>query len=260
MHRLSTVILLALFVFLIGGCAGSMKVKSYAPSPENGDKISGTIVKPDGDGPFPAVIILHGCSGIYDNYYVWANRLKEWGYASLVLNSTRGITDCRSKRRTSTLDRALDAHAAKVQFGDMPFVDRNRIGVLGFSAGGSGVLDAIRFNLTEYSLPDVAKDPFKAAIAFYPSCNRQVDSNTNLLILIGDKDQALGASACELNLPKAHDQKSEIVLKVYPDTYHAFDFHMIDTVSTWKGIRSKYNQAATEDAISRVKAFFDKYL
>src|ERR1700689_4665123 len=42
---------------------------------------------PDGKGPFPAVIVLHGCDGIRAQETGWASRLNSWGYAALVVDS-----------------------------------------------------------------------------------------------------------------------------------------------------------------------------
>jgi poly(3-hydroxybutyrate) depolymerase len=40
-----------------------------------GDRIQGNLAKPDGAGPFPAVIVLHGCAGMHDT-----TRLTQHGY------------------------------------------------------------------------------------------------------------------------------------------------------------------------------------
>jgi len=46
------------------------------------------LTKPDGDGPFPAVVLLHGCGGMTSSYpNQWDQRLAEWGYVSLQVDS-----------------------------------------------------------------------------------------------------------------------------------------------------------------------------
>src|SRR4029450_7340740 len=42
---------------------------------------------PPGTGPFPAVVVMHGCSGVRDHHRGWAGRLTEWGYAAALLDS-----------------------------------------------------------------------------------------------------------------------------------------------------------------------------
>jgi dienelactone hydrolase len=252
--------ILLLTIIFLSGCGNNIRIKSFAPTPERGENISGVITKPDGEGPFPAVVILHGCSGVNDHDYQWARRFKSWGYASLILDShnPRGISNNCGKRRVTPLERALDAHAAKTQFGEMPFVDRDRIGVIGFSEGGGTVLEAINFNLVEFTLPPGSNDPFKAAVAFYPYCRYRADSNTNLLILIGGKDDWTPASVCEENLPIAHFPDNEIILKVYPNAVHSFDYDK--PYRNYMGHALGYSSSAMTDAVPRVKAFFDKSL
>jgi dienelactone hydrolase len=60
--------------------------------------LKGILNKPQGQGPFPAVVILHGCSGIegMKKYLdIWAQRLASWGYVSLMVDSfgPRGESD-----------------------------------------------------------------------------------------------------------------------------------------------------------------------
>lgn len=260
MYHLKFNILLVTIVAFLFGCS-SFKVKSFAPSPENGKIIGGVITKPEGEGPFPGVIILHGCAGVTDNHYAWAVRLKDWGYASLVLDShgPRGIpNNCKQNRRVTVLERALDAHAAKNQFGNLPYIDRNRIGVIGFSEGGGAILEAINYNMVEYTLPKGSRDPFKAAVAFYPYCRARVDSNTSLLILIGDNDHWTPATLCEMNLPTAHFPENEITIRVYPGATHSFDFAKPNR--EYFGYRLEYSPSAMADAVPRTKAFLDKHL
>src|SRR6266705_4020809 len=52
-----------------------------------------------GEGPFPAVVQLHGCGGLEAQSYRWARWLAEHGYVALVVDSfgPRGAkADCRS--------------------------------------------------------------------------------------------------------------------------------------------------------------------
>jgi hypothetical protein len=58
------------------------------------DAIEGYLSRPEGSGPFPAVVYLHGCSGLLNNTRArMAELLTGWGYVSLMVDSfaTRGI-------------------------------------------------------------------------------------------------------------------------------------------------------------------------
>lgn len=249
--------------FLLSACASqSFKIKSYAPSPERGVTLSGTIIKPEGNGPFPGVVFLHGCSGIVGNEYEWASRLKKWGYATYILNSFggRGVSDVCKSRKVSFLERALDAHAAKVQFGNLPFIDEDRVGVMGYSHGAGTILQAVDSSLAVYTLPEEAREPFKAAVALYPYCRFPVKTNTHTLILIGEKDDWTPASLCEMNKPKPTSADIDVVLKIYPGTYHKFDDSSKMTPKFHLGHYLSYSSSAMKDAVPRVKDFFDRNL
>src|SRR4051812_32054228 len=77
MHRLLAVGMLAALV----GCA--------APLPKSPLQFPGytSLYRPDGPGPFPAVVILPTCGGVANHLYDWAQRLKAEGYVALVVNN-----------------------------------------------------------------------------------------------------------------------------------------------------------------------------
>src|SRR5262249_9633979 len=69
-----------------------------------GDRIQGYLAKPDGAGPFPAVIGLHGCAGMHDTTKQrLADELVAWGYVVLLVDSyaTRGIEHACTSTRLS---------------------------------------------------------------------------------------------------------------------------------------------------------------
>jgi len=45
--------------------------------------VTAKLTKPQGKGPFPGMILLHGCVGFDKHYGVWAERLASWGYVGL---------------------------------------------------------------------------------------------------------------------------------------------------------------------------------
>src|SRR5215475_10536506 len=84
---------------------------------------------------FPAVVVLHGCSGISSHSIGIADRLGSWGYVALAVDSLgpRGIADhCGA----GFPDQAFDAYAALRYLAGQEFVDPARIAVLGQSLGG----------------------------------------------------------------------------------------------------------------------------
>src|SRR5262249_13623658 len=52
--------------------------------------LSGELLVPDGAGPFPVVVLAHGCSGRTAVDRTWATVLRDWGYATFALDSLTG--------------------------------------------------------------------------------------------------------------------------------------------------------------------------
>jgi dienelactone hydrolase len=264
-----------IFLFFVLSCA-------HAPAPEKVEKpkdpdtvsiqsstvtydgsghlnLKGRLKKPDGDGPFPAIVLLHGCGGISPKRdHRWAERLSGWGYVTLQVDSfkPRGLSSvCTFSGRDSTdilQKRVTDAYDAKRHLAELPFVDRNRIAVMGWSHGGTTTIQALHQKTDE---------PFRAAIAYYPSCRILTGLNAPLLILIGEADDWTPSSRCVELLPK-EQTGSEISLKVYPGAYHGFDTLGANTdVRGSSGMHHlQYHPEAATDSITRVRAFLDKYM
>src|SRR5258707_8115069 len=96
-----------------------------------GDRIQGDLAKPDGAGPFPAVIGLHGCAGMHDTTKQrLADELVAWGYVVLLVDSyaTRGIDQaCTSGGPANFFGRRPDAYGALVFLARQTFVDPHRV-------------------------------------------------------------------------------------------------------------------------------------
>ena len=216
--------------------------------------INAQVFKPAGDGPFPALVLLHDCYGLHVTHKKWAERLVEWGYVALLVDSLgpRGIDDCLLG--LSAWDVGNDAYGALNYLESLDFVDANRVGLIGWSRGGSGTLSAVSSDLQEFFN---IKRKFKVAIAYYPVCPSW-DFYTPVLVFFGDNDvlQSYFLSCKELVKKKTPGGKS-FEMKIYPGASHAFDYGL--NVPDWLGKPITYDPVAEKDAIETVKRFLDKH-
>ena len=220
--------------------------------------------KPNGKGPFPAVVLLAGCSGEWFNSIresTWAELLVSWGYVTIQPDSWNPRNDsgvCTQSEYyripSMAIERAQDAFDAKAFLAIQPYIDPNRIAIMGWSHGGWTVLKALRTELIYKN----TQGPFRVGIAFYPYCTKPLDKlNAPLKILHGEKDNWTPAYTCTAEMPSGKTEH-EVVHHIYPDAYHAFDWPGLD--ETYEGQRLVYNPEATKKAIGHVKGFLEKHL
>ena len=222
--------------------------------------LTGKLTKPQGEGPFPALVCLHGCGGISRRDDAWVVRLSNWGYATLQVDSfgPRGKSNiCSNTTLVSPEMRAQDAYDAKAFLSGLPFVDKERIALMGWSHGGWTTLHAINPKITLQN----RGDPFRAAIAFYPHCDLSLSQlDCPLLILIGDDDDWTPARMCS-QMASSKKTLHEVTLKVYPKSYHGFDAEGMDQyVRGSRGThRMLYNPAAAADSVVQVRQFLETH-
>ncbi len=261
-RKLFGAICLLTIIMFAGGCvsSGNHQFKGISERPGTELFLDGKVYKPEGDGPFPAVILLHRCAGIKTYDYSWASKIKSWGYVAFIVDSfgPRRISNaCGEKGSIGYKDRAMDAYSAKLYLSSLPFVNSDKIAVIGWSMGGNGVLQAID-PVMEDLLPSEYISSFQAAISFYPYCFNWLDNlSAPLLIIAGGKDDWTPVDYCENRLPKKATEH-EVNLKVYPDAYHCFDCSGKNMI--YMGHTLKYSPEATLDSAILVQKFLAKYL
>ena len=257
----SIVIFLCLSLFFLSSWAEAQitsgtKISFPLNSSQN---LTGNLTKPESNGPFPAVILLHGCGGGQYNISNWEDILVKEGYVTFAVDSLgpRGISsNCSSPQEKPTfMDRVSDAFAARHYLETLPLIDKERIAVMGFSHGGVTALIM--------ALYPSAEKPFKEIIAFYPYCFPIDLSNKTLtsplMILIGDKDDWCPSKLCKAYPEILKGLNNEIVLKVYPGAHHAFD-KTVPGLTSYAGHTMGRDERALADSIVMVKNYLRKYL
>jgi dienelactone hydrolase len=223
-------------------------------------ELPATLIRPAGEGPFPAIVVMHDCSGLGPRSsgapLRWSKDLVEQGYVVLIPDSftPRGFPDgvCTIPGSETTsasgYARAADAYGALAALRALPFVDGKRIGVMGNSHGGWTVLAAMVAAQSgdDSALAQAKRNGFSAALALYPSCTPRYGdwwtargrgsrfgpavtfSGTYqplapLLILTGEKDDWTPAEPCRRLAESSRDARYPVEIKIYPGAHHSFD-------------------------------------
>jgi dienelactone hydrolase len=220
-----------------------------------GAALRGYLTKPNGDGPFPAVVLLHSCLGLPLDRSAIGEMIASWGDVALFVDNfgTRGL------KQTCAVDfpqGVADAYGALDYVARFAFVDRTRIAAVGYSQGADTALTIAsgRF-ASAFMLPQGAK--FKAVAAFYPPCANQGGAQLTLptLILVGDRDEVTPAADCA-HLARAQPRNiSKVKLIILPGVDHAFDNPGFRGGARVYGMWLKYDGAAAEQAKAELHRF-----
>jgi dienelactone hydrolase len=211
--------------------------------------------KPEGPGPFPAVLLVPGCRGFdaksakarYDRVQ---RRLVELGFVTLRLNylAVRNASSCWPD--VPTEDVAGDICIAANYLRQRLFVKKGAINVLGWSWGGASALMALgRTKNREPAQVDTV-------VVYFPPCNvvKKWDSEVPVLALFGAIDNIAPFSDCKslfAHLPKPH----KVTVRVYDDAYHGFDNSDLPKTMQ-RGVGTfGYNEAAAKSAWLEVSGF-----
>jgi dienelactone hydrolase len=274
------------------GCAGTTSNIATTSSSSASEPIPIAVMKPDGAGPFPAIVIAHDCSGLGTTSSGapdrWARELVSRGYVTLIPDSftTRrfpgGVCANPSPKRNdvSPARRVSDIYAALAHARTLSYVDGRRVGLMGGSHGGSTTLASMLSPDDDTtSLAREKRAGFAAAVALYPSCapGGRVWHNSSgvyrpigpLLILIGEKDDWTPAEPCRRLTEAAQKAGHPVRIKIYPGALHSFDSHnpvryvaarINANAPGGRGATTGGDPKAWADAIEQVAAFFAEYL
>lgn len=216
------------------------------------ETIDAYLSRPDGNGPFPAIVYLHGCGGLSKTTrHRIADLMTGWGYVTLTVDSfaSRGIAETCTQEMWS---RKGDALGALRYLSGLGFVDPDRIALVGASQGaGIGLQIASTRAVNEPEQPK-----FRAVVAYYPPCRLAAEQLTiPTLILIGEVDDWTPASDCERWIQRRAGKGAPVRLVVYPRAYHAFDNPSGMIGGRYFGHWLKYDADAAQRAIGDMHDF-----
>ncbi|HEY7205050.1 MAG TPA: dienelactone hydrolase family protein [Methylomirabilota bacterium] len=216
------------------------------------------IRRPDGPGPFPAIMMVPGCSGMSKtenagHYRELGERLGAMGYlvAPVDYVGARQLTQACGSFVTPD-DIAKDIIAVADRLRALASVDRARIDVIGESLGGGGVLAALGRPGSD------ARPPFRRAVVFYPVCRGVAPprGGSEILMLFGALDAMTPAESCQ-EIVRRFPNASGVHVRVFPDARHGFNHaHLPQTPPAGKpSWTPAYNPAATQAAWEEMVGF-----
>jgi carboxymethylenebutenolidase len=215
------------------------------------DDVVAFLVRPEGKGPHPAVVLIHEWWGINDWVKDQARALAKEGYVALAVDLYRGkSTDSQEEAHQLMMglpeERAVADLKAAIDFlAGHPGIRKDAIGVVGWCMGG------------KWAFKTAVVDSRVAAVVGYygmPPQDAAALKKIKAPVLgnFGAEDKGPSpeqAKAFEAALKK---QGTSVDIKVYEGAGHAF----ANPNNPWKG----YREEAAKDAWARTVAFLDKHL
>jgi dienelactone hydrolase len=256
-------------------------------------ELVGYVFLPSNGGRHPAIVMLHGRTGPYSSrvskdctfvrrgtrspcnastlskrHVEWGEFWAERGYVALHVDSfgprgqahgyDRGTHD--DPERESVNERTVrpfDAYGALDYLRSRPDVTGDRVGVQGWSNGGSTVLNTIAVHNPVLEQPSTSSG-FGAALALYPGCGRgslfdaKFRAYGPLTVLLAGADEEVSPVICRHLLERAKNAGSPVEFTVFAGATHGFDDPGRQDVPA--------NHDATLTARERAEAFFAEQL
>lgn len=244
------------------------------------------LLKPDGEGPFPALVLGHQCGGLVfsrsnpniANWSMlqWAKDFHAAGYVVLFLDfmGPRGATMvCNGPQNGVTLGRSVqDFFQASAHMRALPYVNPQKVGLVGFSQGAF-----LAFFVNSKSYREAFKQPrgFDAYVSFYPPCRFmlrgtgamadlvQPDIEKPQLVLVGTRDNEAPYSDCQSTIAPIEKAGKPMSIHTYEDASHCWDCKSLDGFSKpgrHGTVTYTYNPAASQDSLQRSLAFLRQSL
>lgn len=228
--------------------------------------VSNKVFKPQGDGPFPAVVLIHTAGGLANEHIkVHAQNFLAKGYVVLIQDSLGPRRISVVKSSTPEVHPPIgvkDAYQAWSFLSKQSYVDKERIYQMGTSWGGFVASSLGSNGIAEASQ---AKGRFRASVGLYSTCQlgpfdpyRYVfpDTDRPVLLLLAGADQELlhkGQGDCFKELDDMKSKGLPIQFHVYEGIGHAWDKKGESMLGYF------YNDDITKDSFNRVIEFFEKH-
>lgn len=221
-----------------------------------------TIYWPEGDGPFPAVLFFHGCSGkTVSHEDDWAERYNSIGVAVISVDSYggRGLdwNDVCNLQKLLPWQRANDVLSTIRYAREHDKIKGDELYLSGFSHGAMTVWATLGFASTQSApiglaeWPEGGIDGVKAAFLFYGSCIDSWDVDVDTTMFLAREDQYIDEAGCEAYLENHSPDTGPFTVTIYDNATHTFDHAKPNAANVAAG--SKYDEAATLASWQRIQ-------
>jgi dienelactone hydrolase len=254
------------------------------PSADGKTTLTGFVYTPK-DNPAeraPAVVMMHGRAGPYSTnvknsgpykastlskrHKMWGESWSALGYVAVLVDSfgPRGFPggfgrytiNQRPDAVNEVTVRPLDAYGALAYLRSRSDVAAERIGLQGWSNGGSAALAAMAVDAPGLASPAMG---FRAALVFYAGCGLRGHFDAQgyrpyatVLAFHGTADEETSPQRCRRLIERSRSLGGDISLRLYPGATHGFD----DPGRQ----KEPPNRAATADAKMSSEALFERLL
>jgi dienelactone hydrolase len=229
---------------------------------------------PDGEGPFPTVLLFHGCGGRRAFLDRYMTAMASRGLAAVSIDSfaPRGWSRARVLATVCTgLElpghrRAGDVLASLWGVSRDARVDAGRLALAGWSHGGWAIMDLMTMALTRsgeagVADPDAAlRDGVKALALAYPYCGPGALTNLRawrhapeVFAFVGEADRVARPAVCRRAFRRARDAGARVETWFIPGAAHAFDQGV-------GGAATRFDAAITGEAQTRMIGFLAERL
>jgi carboxymethylenebutenolidase len=211
-------------------------------------QLEGYIARPEGEGPFPGIVVIHEAYGLNENIKDITRRFADQGYVALAVDLFigRNRAICMFRVMSGLLLNSLnnrsihDLKAALTFLSEQPGVDNSRLGAVGYCLGGSFA--------TAWACTD---DRLKAIAPYYAGNPRPLEAVARLCPVVG--------SYPDMDFTTKQGQKLDVELERY-QVPHNIKIYSGAKHSFFNDTSRNYNASAAQDSWERVLAFFGEHL
>ena len=231
---------------------------------------------PPGEGPFPAVLLFHGCGGVRQVTENYAALAVKSGVAAVIVDSLRArnisyeeaLAQVCTGHKLWGRERAADVYAALDLIRRDRRIDPQRLALTGWSHGGWTLLDGLTLAAMKRppdGLSDAPEEPFAGVTGVFliypyvsgPSLAVRHDwlSGIPLEAVLVERDSMASEADASVVFSRARQQGAPVSWSVLGGVTHAFD-----EPDHRPGSTLRYDAQATRETEGRFVDFLNRRL